>query len=119
MPDLSAEEVRPDALPEESWLAMADELAGRGEYRLALRALHLAGLRRLGERGLLTIGAAKSGGEYSREVERRGRSTPQVHPLFEANRRRFEAAWYGFHDLGEAGLRQARGRWEEIRQHVG
>lgn len=119
VPDLSAEEVRPDALPEESWLAMADELAGRGEYRLALRALHLAGLRRLGERGLLTIGAAKSGGEYSREVERRGRSTPQVHPLFEANRRRFEAAWYGFHDLGEAGLRQARGRWEEIRQHVG
>ncbi|MCX6586808.1 MAG: hypothetical protein NTX13_09550 [Acidobacteria bacterium] len=118
-PDLTREDVRPDALPEESWLAMADALAGRGEYRLALRALHLAGLRRLSERGLVTIGAAKSGGEYGREVERRGRSTPQVHRLFEANRRGFEEAWYGFHELGEGGLRQVRGRWEEIRQHVG
>jgi hypothetical protein len=118
-PDLNREDVRPDALPEESWLALADEYAGRGEYRLALRALHLAGLRRLSERGLVTIGPAKSGGEYGRELERRARPVPQVHPLFETNRRRFEEAWYGFHELGTAGVSEVRMRWEEIRQHVG
>lgn len=119
LPDLNQDDVRPDALPEASWLALADEYAGRGEYRLALRALHLAGLRRLSERGLVTIGPAKSGGEYGRELERRGRPTPQVHPLFEANRRRFEEAWYGFHELGTAGVSEVRTRWEEIRQYVG
>ncbi len=118
-PDLNREDLRPDALPEESWLALADEYAARGEYRLALRALHLAGLRRLSERGLVTIGPAKSGGEYGRELERRGRPTPQVHPLFETNRRRFEEAWYGFHELGTAGVSEVRTRWEEIRQYVG
>jgi hypothetical protein len=118
-PDLNREDLRPDALPEASWLALADEYAARGEYRLALRALHLAGLRRLSERGLVTIGAAKSGGEYGRELERRGRPLPQVYPLFEANRRRFEEAWYGFHELGTAGVSEVRSRWEEIRQYVG
>jgi len=118
-PDLSREDLRPDALPEESWLALADDYASRGEYRLALRALHLAGLRRLSERGLVTIGPAKSGGEYGRELERRGRPMPHVHPLFEVNRRRFEEAWYGFHELGTAGVSEVRTRWEEIRNHVG
>jgi hypothetical protein len=68
---------------------------------------------------MVTIGAAKSGGEYGRELERRGRPLPQVYPLFEANRRRFEEAWYGFHELGTAGVSEVRSRWEEIRQYVG
>ncbi|MCX6604408.1 MAG: hypothetical protein NTV52_12535 [Acidobacteria bacterium] len=118
-PDLTREDVRPDALPEASWLALADDYVARGDYRLALRALHLAGLRRLGERGLITIAATKSGGEYGRELERRSRPQPAVFPLFSANLRRFEEAWYGFHELDPTAVLTVRQRWEEIRSHVG
>lgn len=118
-PDLTREDLRPDALPEASWLSLADEYAAAGDYRLSLRALHLAGLRRLGERNLISIAAAKSGGEYSRELERRSRSTPNVFPLFKSNLRSFEEAWYGFHELNLESLAAVRQYWEEIRTHVG
>ena len=118
-PDLTREDLRPDALPEASWLALADDYTARGDYRLALRALHLAGLRRLGERGLISIATTKSGGEYGRELERRSRPQPVVFPLFSTNLRRFEEAWYGFHELDPAAVLTVRQRWEDIRSHVG
>lgn len=118
-PDLNREDLRPDALPEASWLALADDYTARGDYRLALRALHLAGLRRLGERGLITIASTKSGGEYGRELERRSRPQPAVFPLFSTNLHRFEEAWYGFHELDSIAVLTVRQRWEEIRSHVG
>ena len=117
--DLADEGVTADALEESGWLNLADELMGQGDYRLALRALHLAGLRYLGGRGLVTLARWKSGYEYQRELDRRLRAEPQVAQLFGGNLLRFEMVWYGRHQATQEAVASVREGWKEIRTHAG
>lgn len=93
--DLSDESVTADQMPESSWLKLADEWLAKGDCRLALRALYLAGLNYLAERNLVSIHRAKSGLDYAREIGRRTRATPDVAPAFASNLAIFERGWYG------------------------
>lgn len=99
--NLSDETVTADQLPESSWLALADEWISKGDYRLATRALYLAGLNYLSQRGLVSIAKSKTGMDYRRELERRARAatgiSAQVVPVFQANNALFERGWYGRH----------------------
>lgn len=93
--DLADEAVTADQMPEGSWLKLADEWLAKGDCRLALRALYLAGLNYLGERNLVAIRRWKSGLDYAREIDRRTRAQPEIISLFSRNLEIFERGWYG------------------------
>ena len=95
--NLADESVTADQLPESSWMKLADEWLAKGDCRRALRALYLAGLNHLGERGMVSIRRWKSGLDYKRELERRTRAKPGMSPLFRRNVDLFERGWYGHH----------------------
>lgn len=95
--NLADDSVSADQLPEASWLQLADELLAKGDCRLALRALYLAGLNYLGQRNVVSIRKWKSGIDYRRELQRRSKSNPEISPVFSNNVALFERAWYGKH----------------------
>jgi hypothetical protein len=116
--DVKDESVLADQLSEDSWLEMADGLMAKGEYRLALRAMHLAGLRLLAERRLVTIQRWKSGLEYHAEIRRRARQAPQLGEAFARNLRLFDLGWYSFHPVEPPMLDDYRHRLKEIRAYA-
>jgi hypothetical protein len=69
----------------------------RGEARLALRALYLAGLAHLAHRELIRLARHKSNWDYDRELRRRARGNEGLLTAFDANLMAFEASWYGDH----------------------
>ena len=117
--DLADESLTADQLPESSWMKLADEWLVKGDCRMALRALYLAGLKYLGERGLVSIQRWKSGLDYRRELERRARSNPQVAPVFARNLGAFERGWYGRHPVDRGMVESFAERLKEIRSSLG
>jgi len=116
--NLSDESLTADQLPESSWLRLAEEWLAKGDCRLALRALHLAGLNFLGERGLVSIRRWKSGLDYRREVERRARAKPEIPPAFSNNVALFERGWYGSRPVDREMVETFAARLTEIRNHA-
>ncbi len=114
--DLKDETITADQLPEDEWLALASAEADKGEFRLATRALYLAGLNHLMHRNLVSIKKWKSGLEYMRELERRGRQWPQVPQVFGQHLLLFEQGWYGTHRVGGEIYQQLRSQIEELRR---
>jgi len=115
VPDLNEENVTADQLPEDGWLSMARDLMDRGEMRLALRALYLAGLAHLGQRELIRIARHKSNWDYDRELRRRARGNDDLLTAFDANLTAFEASWYGEHEVTAEGLGGFTQNLERIR----
>jgi len=97
-PDLTDENVAPDQLPEDGWTALARELLGRGELRLALRAFYLASLAHLAARNLVSLARFKSNRDYERELRRRAHAFPDLQTLFADNVLAFDRVWYGRHE---------------------
>jgi len=96
-PDVADEATTADQMPEDEWLALARELAGRGELRLALRAVFLATLSHLAQRGFVHIARFKSNMDYRTELERRAHAQPGLLAPFEESTDVYEAVWYGNH----------------------
>ncbi len=115
MPDLRAEDVAPDALPEAQWLELAREHANRGDLQLALRAAWLACLAHLGHRELLRIARYKSNFDYDRELRRRARARAELLAAFGENLTAFERAWYGRHAVTPESFANFTGNLERIR----
>lgn len=97
VPDLRVADVSPEALPVEGWLALAAQHEAAGEDRLAMRALHLAGISLLAARSLVTLARHKTNGDYRRELGRKAGHLPQVRQAFEWNAVAFDRSWYGPH----------------------
>jgi hypothetical protein len=116
--DLESESVRADALPEDKWLALAQELLEKGETRLALRALYLATLSLLAQRELIRLGPAKSNRDYLQELARRLRDRAEALSPFRGSVRLFEASWYGTHDVTAAVIEAMRVNHQTVRSHV-
>jgi hypothetical protein len=95
--NLADDSVTADQMPESSWRKLADEWLAKGDCRLALRALYLAGLNYLSGRNLVSIRRWKSVLDYRRELERRSRANPEVAPVFTRSVAIFERGWYGPH----------------------
>jgi hypothetical protein len=93
------EEVSAAELPQDEWLRMASEFLGRGERRLALRALYLAALAGLAQAGWITLARFKSNREYGLELRRRARERPEVVAAFGRLLGSFEPVWYGAHEV--------------------
>lgn len=98
VPDLSDESITASDLPFDRWTEMANDLLSRGEYRLALRALYMAGLSNLAGRELVTIARFKSNREYQRELARKARAQQELLDAFSQNTLLFERSWYGRHE---------------------
>jgi hypothetical protein len=120
--DLTDESVTADQLPEDSWLQMARDLAAQGDYRLALRALYLAGLNYLGNRKLIDICRWKTGLDYRRELERRMRQNSAIHaemaPAFMRNVAIFERGWYGRHPVERGDVEALTLGIEEMKRYA-
>lgn len=116
--DLADESLTADQLPESSWLKLAEELIAQGDCRHALRALHLAGLNFLNERGMVSVRRWKTGLEYRRELERRARATPEIAPVFSSNVDLFERGWYGRRPVDREMVEAFATRMNEIRNHA-
>jgi hypothetical protein len=97
--ELTSADLQADEQPLDQWLQLARECIARQEFRLALRALYLAGLAYLGERSLISIQRSKSNQDYARELRRKSRATPELVAVFVHNMGVFERTWYGMHDV--------------------
>ena len=102
--DLASEDIVATQLHEDEWLRLAREQIGKGEERLAVRALFLATLANLGDRGLLKIARFKSNRDYRSELAMRGRNLGELRSAFDENTTLFERVWYGMHRLGEGSI---------------
>jgi hypothetical protein len=116
--DLEADDVRADALPEDSWLLLAQQLLEKGEFRLALRALYLATLSVLAHQQLVRLGPAKSNRDYLVELTRRSRGDAVAVQFFRENIRLFEASWYGTHAVTSAIIETMRTNHQQVRSHA-
>ncbi len=114
-PDLTDADVSPAELPEEGWLRLAAEMVDRGEMRLAIRAVYLAGLACLADRKLITATRFKSNRDYLRELQRKTRGKPGVVECFEPMVLVFERVWYGAHNSSSAELEEMRRFLEGLR----
>lgn len=114
-PDLMDENISAKDLPEDGWLKLARELINKGEFRLALRALYLAGLAHLAEREFVRIARFKSNREYELEVRRRARAQPDLQNAFGQNVAAFDRSWYGRHEVTREALQNFEMNLERIR----
>lgn len=102
--DLTSEDIVASQLQEEEWLRLAREQIERGEQRLAVRALFLATLAHLGEKGLLKIARFKSNRDYRGELGIRAKNLDTLRIAFDENLTLFERVWYGLHSIGQGSV---------------
>jgi hypothetical protein len=99
----------------DQWLQLARDCMARQEFRLALRALYLAGLAYLAERSLISIQRGKSNQDYARELRRKARATPELVAVFVQNMSVFERTWYGQHNVDRGILEQFESNLRKMR----
>jgi len=116
IPDLTEETTQADALPEDGWLALANEMMQKGEWRLATRALYLAALAHLASQEWIRIGRSKTNRQYLRELHRRARGKEALHQDFEAGIVAFEQVWYGTHPADAGFVRTFEQSIQHLRQ---
>lgn len=114
-PNLQAEDVSADQLPEDGWLDLAAEMAAKGEWRLALRALYLASLAHLAQRELIRLAPSKTNHDYRVELRRRARAQPSVQEAFAETAGTFDRVWYGNHPADQPLFENARARLLALR----
>ena len=115
VPDLRDESIGAEHLPEDGWMSLASELIGRGELRLAMRALYLGSLAHLAGRNLVTLARFKSNRDYERELRRRAHSAPGLLEAFSQNVAALERVWYGMHEAQPTAMREFAGNVERIK----
>lgn len=116
--NLADESLTADRLPESEWLALADQLMEKGDFRLALRAMYLAALNYLSACELVSLRRWKSGLDYRRELTRRARSKPDLPVAFTRGVAIFEQGWYGRHPVDRAMAESLANGFNEMRLHA-
>jgi hypothetical protein len=116
VPDLNADDVAADQLPEDAWMGLAREMIEKGELRFALRAFYLAALAHLSERHILSIARYKSNYDYVRELSRRRPTQGELIATFSDTVGSFERTWYGMHEVTMDVLNESQVNLERIRE---
>ncbi|MEM7602834.1 MAG: hypothetical protein AAF357_15665, partial [Verrucomicrobiota bacterium] len=97
--DLHREDIMATELPEDEWMKLAQEQIAKGDGRLAVRALFLASLAKLGDEDLIKVARFKSNLDYRKELTRKARKWAPLKKAFSENVSLFERAWYGWHEV--------------------
>jgi hypothetical protein len=114
-PDLAAEEIEADQLPDNEWYALARQKMAAGEFRQAQRALFLAILSSLASHRLITVERWKSNTDYEKELGRKAKHLSELLPLFAQSRLGFERCWYGAETVTSADLEKYNLIYERIK----
>ena len=93
--DISSESTFAFDLPTDEWLRMAEDMATRGEFRLALRALYLSILAWLGDARYISLSHSKSNRDYRWELMRHTGPDSTLTDLYNRMTKLYEAVWYG------------------------
>lgn len=125
LPDLSDSAVARER-SEDEWFALANQLEGKGEWRLALRAAYLGLLAGLAQREWLTIRRDRTNREYLNEFTRRWRRRPQaavdtrteIPETLRGSLRQFDRVWYGSHAVTPEAVIAYRQDQREFLSHV-
>ncbi len=125
LPDLSDTAVASER-SEDEWFALANQLEGQGELRLALRAAYLGLLAGLAQREWLTIRRDRTNREYLHEFTRRWRRRPQaaidkqseIPDKLQSSLRQFDRVWYGSHAVTPEAVVSYRRDQREFLNHV-
>jgi len=99
-------------LPCSSWLSEAEVRGRDGDYRAAVRALHMAALMRLDEAGHVRYDSSHTDGRFVRALQARGQQDlagvlAQLNGLF-------AVVWYGRLSAGPTEYAVARTLWTEL-----
>ncbi len=100
-----------DAPTSSAALERAQNLAGAGDYRAAVRQLYLSTLLWLDEHGQLRYDRSLTNREYLRAVAHAPVLRDALQPIVEA----FDRVWYGFAPVSAGDFEQYRARVEAIR----
>jgi hypothetical protein len=114
-PDLAAEEVEANQLPDDEWYALAREKMAEGEFRQAQRALFLAILSYLASHRFITIERWKTNADYEKELGRKVKHLSELSALFTQSRLGFERCWYGAERVTPADLEKYNLVYEGIK----
>lgn len=115
VPDLADEAVTAEALPDDEWLRLAEQLRAAQDYRKAARAFFLALLACLGRRGLIGLRKSKTNADYLRELRRRTVGHAFDDQPFRRSAGLYEAGWYGDHRVTAEALDALRSDVEAYR----
>lgn len=115
MPNIEDEATTAADLPQDEWTQMARELAGKGEFRLASRALFFSILATLAQKEIIRIARFKSNMDYDNELLRRAASIGNVPQLFSRSAFLYETVWYGEHEATLETLQTLNAYQEELR----
>lgn len=105
-----------DDEPERSrdeWLASAEELAAKGRYREAIRALYVACLLQFDENRVARFDRGQTNWEHVDRILKSPRRPISID--FEATTRRFDLVWYGFAPCGPSDVADFRQTYEAIK----
>jgi hypothetical protein len=94
------------------WLAEAARAAEAGDYRTAVRAVHMAALTRLDEAGVVSFDSAVTDSRIVRALRERGKH--EAAATLAALNRLFALVWYGNAEAREAEYLDADARWGEL-----
>ncbi len=100
-PDLDDENIDAADRDADQWLTLARDLAAAGNLRQALRAVYLATLAHLAEKGVIQIARHKSNRDYAAELRRRLHENREAQNIFTANVNFFDRVWYGMHAVDQ------------------
>ena len=114
--DLSDGNLLATEIPEDEWLRLAKEYAGKGELRLAIRAMYLSSLASLGQRQLIAVTRWKSNRLYERELQIRSRAG-ELREAFASSNRDYERAWFGLHEVTNEQIQRFEERLQAIRAY--
>ena len=93
-------------------LQRAQEQAGSGDYRSAVRYLYLSALLHMEERGLLRYDRSKTNREYLRSVAQQPNLENRLRDVVEI----FDRVWYGYQPLDEAAYARYAAQVDELRR---
>jgi hypothetical protein len=114
--NLSDQNLLASDVPEDEWLQLARDYVGKGEFRLAIRAMYLSNLAALGQRQLIVVTRWKSNRLYERELQIRSRASALCE-AFASSNRDYERAWFGLHEVTRESIDKFEGRLQAIRAY--
>ena len=111
-PTVEGASPRTEMKPHSAWLADAESALGVGDYRGALRALHMAALMRLDEAGHIRYVDSRTDGRFVRALRESGRS--EMAEALAALSLVFASAWYGMAPAGPTEYLSAQAQWRQL-----